>query len=104
MTEKLENLEAEGIKIVETQEERVARLKAEQDREREIKAAREQIKARNDYLKSMIPFLETELRYYTLQNSITKAHIERFQLEQETSRLEATLKPEEDVQDSNIEG
>lgn len=109
MSEKLENLVANGEKVVETQEERVERLKQEQERDKQLKAAREQMKQRHDALKTMIPFLETELRYNNLQNEITKSQIERYHLAKQTEEIQEFLKQEsdnsiEDVENPTTEG
>ena len=97
MSEKLEDLVAKGEKTVETYEERAARMKEQQERERAYKQANENMNQRKAFLKKMIELLDLEVRYKSLGNQFTEESIRKAKLEAEVHEMGLDNLPEDET-------
>ena len=82
MSETLENLVAKGEKVVETQEQRVERLRREQEDERMRIKMKEYMLQRKAGLKQNIELMELEVKFRRLQNDFTEEGLRKFQLDE----------------------
>lgn len=81
MSETLENLVAKGEKVVESQEQRVERLRREQEDERMRIKMKEYMQQRKAGLKQNIELMELEVKFRRLQNDFTEEGLRKFELD-----------------------